>query len=195
MLRPSSIAVVGASATPNALGASVLANLDRAKFNGAVHLVNPNRAEIGGRPCIASVDKLPHSVDCAVLAIPRAGVLDAVSACAKRGVGGVIIFSAGFAETGAEGRAEQDRIRDISAEHSMIIEGPNCLGMVNYVEGIPLTFVTTELKRLTGTEGIAILSQSGAMAAVLSVSLAHRALEISFSISTGNEAMSGVEDF
>ena len=195
LLRPRSIAVVGASATPNALGASVLANLDRAKFNGAVHLVNPNRAEIGGRPCIASVDKLPHSVDCAVLAIPRAGVLDAVSACAKRGVGGVIIFSAGFAETGAEGRAEQDRIRDISAEHSMIIEGPNCLGMVNYVEGIPLTFVTTELKRLTGTEGIAILSQSGAMAAVLSVSLAHRALEISFSISTGNEAMSGVEDF
>ena len=195
LLRPRSIAVVGASATPNALGASVLANLDRAKFNGAVHLVNPNRAEIGGRPCIASVDKLPHSVDCAVLAIPRAGVLDAVSACAKRGVGGVIIFSAGFAETGAEGRAEQDRIRDISAEHSMIIEGPNCLGMVNYVEGIPLTFVTTELKRSTGTEGIAILSQSGAMAAVLSVSLAHRALEISFSISTGNEAMSGVEDF
>ena len=195
LLRPRSIAVVGASATPNALGASVLANLDRAKFNGAVHLVNPNRAEIGGRPCIASVDKLPHAVDCAVLAIPRAGVLDAVSACAKRGVGGVIIFSAGFAETGAEGRAEQDRIRDISAEHSMIIEGPNCLGMVNYVEGIPLTFVTTELKRPIGAEAIAILSQSGAMAAVLSVSLAHRALEISFSISTGNEAMSGVEDF
>src|SRR5947209_5081755 len=195
LLRPRSIAVVGASATPNALGASVLANLDRANFNGAVHLVNPNRAEIGGRPCIASVDKLPDSVDCAVLAIPRAGVLEAVSGCAKRGVGGVIIFSAGFAETGAEGRAEQDRIRDISAEHGMIIEGPNCLGMVNYVEGIPLTFVTTDLKRSTGTNGIAILSQSGAMAAVLSVSVTHRALELSFSISTGNEAMSGVEDF
>src|SRR3977135_1514189 len=92
LLRPRSIAVVGASATPNALGASVLANLDRAKFHGAVHLVNPNRPEIGGRPCIPSVDQLPTSVDCAVLAIPRAGVLDAVLGCAKRGVGGVIIF-------------------------------------------------------------------------------------------------------
>jgi acyl-CoA synthetase (NDP forming) len=195
LLRPRSIVVVGASATSNALGGSVLANLDRAKFNGSVHLVNPNRTEIRGRPCIASIDKLPDSVDCAVLAIPRAGVLDAVSACAKRGVGGVIIFSAGFAETGPEGRVEQDRLRDISTAHGMIIEGPNCLGIVNYVDGIPLTFVKTELKPLIGTEGIAILSQSGAMAAVLGVSLTHRALEISFSISTGNEAMSGVEDF
>jgi acetate---CoA ligase (ADP-forming) len=195
LLRPRSIAVVGASATPNALGASVLANLDRARFRGAVHLVNPNRAEIGGRPCIASVDKLPESVDCAVLAIPRAGVLDAVLACGKRGVGGVIIFSAGFAEAGRDGRAEQERIRDISAEYGMIVEGPNCLGMVNYVDGVPLTFVTTELNHSIGAEGIAILSQSGAMAAVLGVSLTHRALEISFSISTGNEAASGVEDF
>ena len=195
LLRPRSIAIVGASATPNALGASVLANLVRANFKGAVHLVNPNRAEIGGRPCIASVDKLPESVDCAVLAIPRAGVLDAVLGCAKRGVGGVIIFSAGFAEAGMDGRAEQERIHDIAAEYGMIVEGPNCLGMVNYVEGVPLTFVTTELNHSMGTEGIAILSQSGAMAAVLGVSLAHRALEISFSISTGNEAASGVEDF
>ena len=195
LLRPRSIALVGASATPNALGASVLANLERANFKGAIHLVNPNRAEIGGRPCIPSVDQLPDAVDCAVLAIPRAGVLDAVSACGKQGVGGVIIFSAGFAETGGEGRAEQDRIRDISVNYKMIVEGPNCLGMVNYVERIPLTFVTTALKPSVGTNGIAILSQSGAMAAVLSVSLAHRALEISFSISTGNEAASGVEDF
>jgi acetate---CoA ligase (ADP-forming) len=195
LLRPRSIAVVGASATPNALGASVLANLDRAKFHGAVHLVNPNRAEIGGRPCIPSVDQLPASVDCVVLAIPRAGVLDAVLGCAKQGVGGVIIFSAGFAEAGMEGRVEQERIRAISAEYGMIVEGPNCVGMVNYVDGVPLTFVTTELKPTFGAEGIAILSQSGAMAAVLGVSLTHRALEISFSISTGNEAASGVEDF
>ncbi len=195
LLRPRSIAIVGASATPSSLGASVLANLDRAKFSGAIHLVNPKRAEIGGRPCVASVDDLPDSVDCAVLAIPRAGVMEAVLACAKKGVGGVIIFSAGFAESGAEGRAEQERIREISRQYGMVVEGPNCLGMANYVDCVAITFVTTHMATPMRSEGIAILSQSGAMAAVLGVSLRHRALEISFSISTGNEAASGVEDY
>lgn len=195
LLRPRSIAIVGASATPAALGACVLANLERAKFSGSVYLVNPNRTEIGGRHCVASVDLLPNSVDCAILAIPSAGVLDAVLACAKQGVGGVIIFAAGFAEAGVKGRAEQERIGAISLQSGMIVLGPNCLGMANYVDGVPLTFVTTEPRRTTSTCAIAILSQSGAMAAILGVSLTHRALEISFSISTGNEASSGVEDF
>ena len=75
LLRPRSVAIVGASPTPGALGASVLANLERMQYTGQIHLINPKRDEIGGRPCLKSIDDLPAGVDAAVLAIPRAGVL------------------------------------------------------------------------------------------------------------------------
>jgi acetate---CoA ligase (ADP-forming) len=195
LLRPKSIAIVGASQSPGSFGASVLANLDRAAYGGQIYLVNPKRESIGERPCLASIDFLPEGVDCAVLAIPRQSVLEAVRVCARRKVGAVVIFSAGFAEAGAEGLAEQQAIREIALTSRMVIEGPNCLGMVNYVDGIPLTFVVTEFEKNTGADRVAIVSQSGAMAAVLSVSLRSRMLPLSFSVSTGNEAASGAEDF
>src|SRR5580698_8791462 len=94
LLRPRSVAIVGASPTPGSFGASILANLDSAGYRGELHLINPKRSEISERPCVASVDDLPDGVDCAVLAIPRVAVLDTVLACARRKVGGIIIFSA-----------------------------------------------------------------------------------------------------
>ena len=195
LLRPSSVAIVGASEKPGALGASVLSNLQRAGFGGDIHLINPKRAEIGGRPCLPSIAALPDNVDVAVLAIPRAAVLDSMRALADRRVGAVIVFSAGFAEGGEAGLAEQREIARIAAAADMVVEGPNCLGIVNFVDGIPLTFVELPATRLAGRPGIGIVSQSGAMAAVLGVTLLSRALGLSYSISTGNEAASGVEDY
>jgi acyl-CoA synthetase (NDP forming) len=195
LLRPRSVAIVGASPTPGAFGAGVLANLEAAGYNGDLYLINPKRSTIGDRACLESVDALPEGVDCAVLAIPRVAVMETVRACARRKVGGVIIFSAGFAEAGEEGRAEQQQLGEIAREHNMIIEGPNCLGIVNYIDGVPLTFVVTPVRERAHSPGIAIVSQSGAMACVLSVSLRHHGLPLSFSVSTGNEAASGVEEF
>jgi acyl-CoA synthetase (NDP forming) len=195
LLRPRSVAIVGASPTPGSFGASILANLENAGYPGQLHLINPKRSEIGGRPCVACVDDLPEGVDCAVLAIPRVAVLDTVLACARRKVGGVIIFSAGFAEAGEQGRLEQLQLGEIAREHNMVIEGPNCLGIANYVDAIPLTFVVTPMEPFKPGLGVAIVSQSGAMAAVLGVSLHHHGLQITYSVSTGNEAASGVEEF
>ncbi|MGH8297072.1 MAG: CoA-binding protein, partial [Steroidobacteraceae bacterium] len=195
LLRPRSVAIVGASATPGALGAAVLANLQRLRFGGDIHLINPNRSEIGGRACLKSIEDLPPGVDAAVLAIPRAGVLPALEALGRRGVGAVVIFSSGFAEGGDAGRAEQHEITRIAAEHNMLIEGPNCLGLVNHVDGVALTFVETPATPLGERAGIGIVSQSGAMACVLGTMLASRALGVSYSISTGNEAASGIEEF
>jgi acyl-CoA synthetase (NDP forming) len=195
LLRPRSIAIVGASATPGALGASVLANLQRLGFAGEVHLINPNRAQVGDRPCLNSIDELPTGVDAAVLAIPRAGVLEAIKRLARREVRSAVIFSSGFAEEGDAGRAEQREIARIAAEHGMLIEGPNCLGFVNQVDGIALTFIETHRRPLEGRPGIGIVSQSGAMACVLGTMLASRELGVSYSVSTGNEAASGAEDF
>ena len=195
LLRPKSIAIVGASDKPGALGASVLANLDRNGFAGEIHLINPKRPVIAGRPCLESIDRLPAGVDVAVLAIPRMAVLESIRALAQRAVGGAIIFSAGFAEGGEAGLAEQREIAQIAAASGMIVEGPNCLGFVNYVDRIPLTFVETDARPLHGRPGIGIVSQSGAMASLLTTVIPSRDLALSFSISTGNEAASGIEDY
>ena len=195
LLRPRSVVIVGASDKPGALGASVLSNLTRNGFAGDIHLINPKRAEIGGRPCLPSVDALPEGVDAAVLAIPRVAVLETVQALADRKVGAAVIFSAGFAEGGEDGLAEQRAIGRIAAEAGMVVEGPNCLGMTNFIDRVPLTFVETDARPLGDRAGIGIVSQSGAMACVLGTTLASRDLGLSFSISTGNEAASGVEDY
>lgn len=195
LLRPRSVAIIGASDKPGALGASVLANLERNGYSGEIYLVNPKRDVIAGRKCCATIADLPDGIDAAVLAIPRAGVLEAVQALAARRCGAVIIFSAGFAEGGEAGLAEQAEIGRIARAAGMIVEGPNCLGMVNYVNAIPLTFVETNAQPIGDLPGVGIVSQSGAMACVLGVTVASRGLALSYSVSTGNEAASGVEDY
>lgn len=195
LLAPRSVAIVGASPTPGALGNSVLRNLDRHGFAGEVHLINPKRDEIDGRLCLRSIGELPEGVDAAVLAIPGPAVLGAVRELAARGVGAAVIFSAGFAEGGEEGLAAQAEVARIAVESGIVIEGPNCLGLVNYVDGVALTFVETPAVRLGDAPGVGIVSQSGAMAVVLGTTLMAKDLGISISVSTGNEAASGVEDY
>jgi acyl-CoA synthetase (NDP forming) len=195
LLRPRSIALIGASATPGALGGSVLMNLDQAGYTGDIYLVNPKRPVIHGRQCLGSIDEIPGHVDCAVLAIPGSAVLASVQACAKKRFGSAIVFSAGFAEGGEEGRLAQKELANIARDHGMVLEGPNCLGMVNYVDGIPLTFVVTSPQQRQDVPGTAVLSQSGALAAVIAVNMRRHAIPLTYSISTGNEAATGVEDF
>lgn len=173
----------------------MIANLERMRFDGDIYLINPNREMIGSRPCLKTVDEVPHGVDVAVLAIPRAAVLAAVKALSQRQVGAAIIFSAGFAEGSESGLADQRELARIAGATGLVIEGPNCLGLVNYVDGVALTFVATPAVALGSRPGIGIVSQSGAMAAVVAVTLTSKDLGISYFISTGNEAASGVEDY
>ena len=194
MLSPRSVAVAGVSAKPGSLGGGVLANLERSGFKGDIHLIHPTQVEIGGRRCVPSAHDLPEGVDCVVLAIPGAGVLDAVKGCAARGVGGVIIFSAGFAEAGAEGEARQRELAQIAAGSNMAIAGPNCLGFVNNVETLALTFSIVE-HRKPSRPGLAVVSQSGAMASVVRAALDARDVPVAITVSTGNEAVTGAEDF
>lgn len=196
LLRPKSVAVIGASDRHGALGCTLLNNLVQYKFDGDIYPVNPKRDELQGLKVYKGPQELPHGVDCAVLAIPRPFVVDTVRALAENGCGAVVIYAAGFSEAGEEGAKDQAELGRISEEFGIIIEGPNCLGCTNYVEGIPLTFVETNMKQPGPNDrAVGIASQSGALAAVLATTLHPRGCYVSTSVSTGNEAASGVEDY
>jgi acyl-CoA synthetase (NDP forming) len=189
------VAIVGASSTRGSLGAGVLANLDRFSFANPLHLVNPRYDSIGARPCVRSIAELPDGIDCAVLAIPQAHVADAVRACAEKGMGGLIVLAGGFAEAGEAGKRAQEQIAEIAQRAGIALQGPNCLGNINYVDGVPLMFGVAPFESLGDRIGVAVVSQSGAMASAVRVALQARGIGVSYSVSTGNEASLGAEDF
>src|SRR5215472_7145653 len=131
LLRPRTIALVGASSSENSLGGAVRENLKKAGYPGKLYLVNPKRPNVNGHQCLGSIEELPASIDCAVLAIPAAAVLASARACASKGIRSLIVFAAGFAELGLKERHQQLQLAEIARETGMILQGPNCLGMVN----------------------------------------------------------------
>jgi acetate---CoA ligase (ADP-forming) len=195
LLRPRSVAIVGASPQPGQLGNNVLANLERCGYRGEIHLVSRNRTEINGRPCVPTIDDLPAGIDAVVLVVPEVAVLDAVAACARRGVGGIVTFAAGFAEMGEEGRAKQDRLVALARAGGIALNGPNCSGLVNFVDGVPLTFEPTIGRADIAPKGVGIVAQSGGMMGNIRIALKMKGVPTAYCFSTGNEAALGLEDF
>jgi acyl-CoA synthetase (NDP forming) len=154
---------------------------------------------------VTSIDELPPGLDAVVLNLPREAVLEAIAACGRRQVNGAIVLASGFAEAGAEGRDLQERLAALARESGVIVNGPNCLGLVNYVDGIPLTFGEYQPKPAAPGDGAAAMAQSGAGAAVIAQSgaignairdsLVGSGLRVTFLVSTGTEAVLGAEDF
>jgi acyl-CoA synthetase (NDP forming) len=179
LLKPRSVAVIGAQAEPGSLGGAVLANLRRFGFAGDLHLVSRSRTEIDGRPCLASIDALPEGVDVVVLVVPAAAIADAVSACVRRKAGAAVVFASGFGEAGEEGKAAQKLIATTARDGKLALLGPNCLGLVNYAARTPLTFeVLGEPAALAGP-GIGVIAQSGAMAGTIRYALTGKGLPVS----------------
>src|SRR5215470_6070034 len=174
LMRPRSVAIVGVSPQPGSPGGGVLHNLERYGYGGDIHLVSRSRGEVKGRRCVPSIDDLPEGIDTVLLTIPRAAIEQAVSACARRAVGGVIIFAAGFAEAGGEWKAAQERIAAVARDAGMAVCGPNCLGIMNYVDGIPLTFSPQQPAKPPASAGLSIVAQSGGLAAIVRTALMAR---------------------
>lgn len=195
LLRPRSIAIVGVSPDPASMGGRALANLEKFGFDGDIHLVSRTNAAIGDRPCVPTIDDLPMGVDAMILALPSAAVLEAAKAAARRNVGGIVVFAAGFSETGDEGRALQDQIAAVCNEAGLALLGPNTLGMTNYVGGVHLGFGPNTPDPADARPSLAVICQSGAMAASMRLSSRTRGLRTAYSVATGNEAVTGVEDY
>ncbi|WP_205421230.1 acetate--CoA ligase family protein [Rhizobium terrae] len=194
LLRPRSIAIVGASPDPASIGGGVLSNLELFKYSGDLHLVSRSRDEINGRPCVKTIGDLPKGVDVVILIVPQAAIKDSIIACVEREVAGVIVYSSGFAEAGEEGRQQQDELAEICRKAGIAMLGPNCMGYTNYIDGIPLTFEPVDLRGVGERSRVAIVAQSGATAANIRFAMHSRDIAVSYVIATGNEAVLAAED-
>jgi acyl-CoA synthetase (NDP forming) len=193
LLRPRSLAIVGASPEPFSLGGNVLDNVERFGFTGDLHLVSRTRTEIKGRPCVGTIDDLPYGVDAVVLMIPVQAVKDAIRACARRGVGGAVVFASGFGELSEEGQLAQSEMAVHARAGGIALLGPNCLGAINFVDKIPLTFEPVQPQMPTGP-AVCAIAQSGAMAGNIRMALQSRNVPVAYTFSTGNEAVIAAED-
>jgi acyl-CoA synthetase (NDP forming) len=199
LLRPRSVAIIGASDDPVRIGGRPLAYMLSQGFAGALMPVNPNRPAVQGVPAFASVRDLPQAPDAAIVAIPGEAAIQAVADLGARGCGAAIVFTAGFAETGEAGAALQARLLEAARPHGMRLLGPNCLGMFNATLGYyPIFSASFEngwpRRALPGMGGVGIASQSGAYGSHLFAAARDRGIATPVLVTTGNEADIGLAD-
>ena len=179
LLRPRSVAVVGATDRPGSYGDAALRNLAALRFSGEVWGVHPTRREVHGRRCVPTLEDLPAPVDAVVVAIPAAAVPDVIGSAARIGCGAAVVFAAGFAEAGAT--VLQAEL--VSAAGAMPVLGPNCDGLVSF-HGAAL-WGDALVPRPAGR--VALISQSGNVA--VNALAVGRGLSFHTVASVGNQAV------
>ncbi|HVS31599.1 MAG TPA: GNAT family N-acetyltransferase [Thermoanaerobaculia bacterium] len=185
VFEPRSIAVIGASRNAG-LGFEILRNLRNTGFKGSLSAINPKASDIDGIPSFPALASVEGPVDLAIIVVPQKGVEAVIDDCVAKGVNAVVVITAGFAETGPEGRAAEQRLVDKIRAAGMRMVGPNCLGVINTDPGVQMHGTFTSVFPPHGH--VAMSSQSGALGvAILDYA---RALNIGFStfISVGNKA-------
>ncbi len=185
-LEPRSIAVIGASRNRGTVGGEIFHNLLDAGFSGVVHPVNPAAEVVQSVRAYPTIQEVPGPVDLAVIAVPAAEVAETARGCAAKGVAAVVVISAGFAETGAEGAARQRDLVAICRESGMRLVGPNCLGILNTVP--PIRLNATFAPAMPPSGNVGFLSQSGALGLAVIELARDRSLGISSFASIGNRA-------
>lgn len=184
LFNPRHVAIVGGRDAEVVIG-----ECDRIGFKGSVWPVNPKRSDICGYSCFASVEDLPNAPDAAYIAVPRNAAIDVVGRLRKIGCGGIVCYSAGFAETGPAGAAAEAEL--IKAAGDMPLIGPNCYGLINYIEKSALWPFAHGGK--SPGFGAAIITQSGMLSS--DITMSQRSFPFAYMVSAGNQAALGLEDF
>ncbi len=192
LVAPRSVAVVGASSDTAKWGGMLVANLRLGGFPGPIYPVNPKGGTILGLPVYRSVSELPDIPDLVLVAVSSSLVNGVVEECGRKGVGAVVVVSAGFSEVGPEGKALEDEMVDIAEKYGMALVGPNCMGVISshhklYGTGFML------VRPVPG--GASMVSQSGNLGLQLLVSAERRKGGVGKFIGVGNEAMIDAVDF
>ena len=189
LLRPKSIAIVGASEKIGP-GFNAVKALEFVGYEGDIHLINPRAAELFGRRTYASLDEIPNSVDAVFVAVQADAVIEVAKQAAQKGAGALAILSSGFGET-EDGKAAQRALVEIAQASDMAVCGPNCLGLLNFV-GRSAMFGTS-LPDQVARGGVAAIVQSGSVGIALLNSA--RGIGFSYLITTGNEAVTAASDY
>lgn len=194
LFTPRSIAIVGASATPGKIGAMPVSLLRQHGYDGRILPINPRADSIQGLPAAPDLAALDTDVDLVILAVPAAHAAQALQSARPGQVGGAVVFTSGFSETGAEGVAMQETLCAIARERGIRLLGPNCLGYMNVRHKVYATFSPAPANGAVALGGIGMVSQSGAFGAYAYCMARERGLGLSHWISTGNEADIDVAD-
>jgi acyl-CoA synthetase (NDP forming) len=194
LFEPQSVAIVGASSDPSKASGLPLRNIAKSRFAGKIYPVNPRAGEIGGLTCYPTVSDLPEAPDVAILMVDARLSPEVLEECGRKGVKTAIIGSAGFSESGPEGRERQERLAEIAKAYGIRVVGPNCHGTFNVLKNIPCGYDHAFALPLKPGP-VAIASHSGALLGVLG----HRAVQadqgLSYLVSNGNEMDLDLCDF
>lgn len=192
LLRPGSVAVIGVNRTPGLIGRELFDNIRRSGFTGPVYPVNPQAEVIDGVPAHASILDVEDEVDLAVVAVPRDAVLDTVRDCVAKRVGGLLVVSSGFAESGPEGVARERELVDIARGSGIRLIGPNAFGLVNTDPTVSLHALFIPVRAQAGR--VALVSQSGPLGAAVLEQLRRAEVGVSSFVALGNRADVSVND-
>ena len=193
-LDPRSVAIIGASENPHKIGGRPIFYMKRNGYRGAIYPINPNRSEIQGLKCYASLDGLPEVPELAIIIVGGDAAVAAVDECAARGVKAGIVIASGFGETGEEGRKVQQGMVARARAAGMRLIGPNSQGLANFGNGAIASFSTMFVEVPPQDGPVAVVSQSGGMSAVIYGLLRGRGIGVRHVHATGNEADVSVSD-
>ena len=184
LLKPRHVAVIGGRDAE-----TVAAECQRIGFTGPFWPVNPKRSHIGGHPCFAAIEQLPEAPDAVFLAVPKDAAIEALRKLDAMGAGGVVCYTAGFGETGSEGAEAEARL--VQAAGDLAVIGPNCYGVINYVDRVAL-WPFAHGGACPGF-GAAIITQSGMLSSDFTMS--QRGVPFAYMVSAGNQTLLRLEDF
>jgi len=159
LFTPESVALFGASDRTDSVGGVVFKNLLSSGFKGRIYAINPKRDEVQGQKAYKSLDEIEETVDLVVVATPATSIPAIVEACGERGIKMMLILSAGFRETGVQGRRLEDKVTELVRHYGIRLMGPNCLGIIRPDQGLNITFGNNNAK----PGNLAFVSQSGAI--------------------------------
>jgi acyl-CoA synthetase (NDP forming) len=190
-LDPRSVAIIGASESPNKVGGRPVHYLDKFGFKGKIFPINPSRPEVQGHQCYKSLADLPEAPEMTIVAVAGDNAIGAVEECAARGVKVAVVMASGFGEVDAvAGKAKERRMVEVAHKAGMRIVGPNSQGLANFGTGTIASFSTMfmEMEREEGRGHVAMLSQSGALSSVPVGFLRQRGIGVRHTHATGNDA-------
>jgi acyl-CoA synthetase (NDP forming) len=188
LLRPQSVAIVGASDNVNKIGGRPLRYLLEQGFAGKLYPITQRGDVVQGVPSYTSLDDLPEAPDCVILSVPATAALEQVRACVRVGAQSAVLFSSGFAEMGAEGLRAQAELVATAAAGGMRLLGPNTIGSANFARGAVLSFASIyqDFPPLDGP--VAIVSQSGAVGVSTYALLRDNGIGVRYVCTTGNQS-------